>query len=100
MDASRDVGFCQKRHSGSPLSFPVSGGGRFACQLQSIIIPSAVEHTGLSCFAHCRSMASVKFSLNCRLKDFESELFFFSGLTRIMVPRSIEVISDTCFAHC
>jgi hypothetical protein len=65
-----------------------------------IHLPASVEVTCESCFAGCRSLASVRFDADSKLSHLECEAFSRTGLTAIQLPTAVEVICEWCFASC
>jgi hypothetical protein len=63
----------------------------------SVIIPCDIEIIGSECFAWCRSLYSISFESNSRLRRIESAIFPFSSVQSIVIPRGVRFIDGGAF---
>ena len=67
----------------------------------SITIPSSVEHLGDNAFYLCKSLASIEFAKNSKLKTIGYNAFIScNSLESITIPASVESIGDSAFSQC
>ncbi len=67
----------------------------------SITIPSSVEYLGDNAFYFCKSLASIEFAENSKLKTIDDYAFQSCGsLESITIPASVETIGDRAFNQC
>jgi hypothetical protein len=62
-----------------------------------INICGAIEILGSACFCDCKSLSSISFESNSRLKRIESHAFSFSSLQFIEIPRNVRFIDGSAF---
>jgi predicted transcriptional regulator len=66
----------------------------------NIEIPRTIEILCSSCFSKCKSLSSISFESNSRLKRIESSAFSESSLESIEIPQSVEILCSSCFSKC
>lgn len=67
----------------------------------SITIPSSVEYLGDNAFYLCKSLASIEFAENSKLKTIDDYAFDCCGsLESITIPASVETIGNRAFNQC
>jgi hypothetical protein len=68
--------------------------------LSIVSIPFDIEILGPSCFESCKSLASVTFAHDSRIRRIESLAFSNSSLRSITIPSGVEILGSSCFAQC
>jgi hypothetical protein len=64
------------------------------------MIPFNIEIICSSCFSYCKSLSSISFENDSRLRRIESDAFFASALESITIHRGVEILSSSCFSYC
>jgi predicted metal-binding protein len=63
----------------------------------AIEIAENIEILGSKCFTYCKSLSSITFESNSRLRRIESFAFSYSSLQSIVIPKNVQFIDGSAF---
>ena len=81
---------------------PVKAIGDFAFRksttLVSVFIPNTVEELRIDCFSYAKTLKTVLFADNSKLRKIELGAFYCTDIKHIVVPPSVKTFGGNCFA--